>query len=544
MARKKAGRAKGSGTVFRDGHLYRARWVVGGKVFTRATGESKKDAALRKLEEFVRPYMAKQDAARMEGALVQLQGKRAEIAAWEDAQPALILANAWTAYEQSTSRPRSGEATMRNYRQWFTLFVDWVRFNYPEAKELRNVSTGIAREYAAALMSGTSQETRRAIEAARTFLHYTEAEKPRGEAVAELNAARRTLAGFAWSDPTPTADAPETRKARALVALKVRDPVRGTTFNRHVNALALVWRHVAADCPEARLGANPFSWDKSAGTGIRRVVLKHGERPHKRRDLTLQEVYQLLTAAHGEMRVLIALGFYTGLRLGDCALLDWGGVDWANKVISARSRKTDTETDHRINPALARIIEDEVKTDTGYLMPELAALYNGGTTGRVKLNRRVSDLFASIGIKTSYKAEGDVRARPDCGFHSLRHTFVTQLARVGVTMRERQALAGHNTAAMTAYYTHEDGAGALALPDLTEKPSESTEGAPSSQGAISAEVVPNATDVRFRAFCDALDGLTREQLEAAKAEIEQRIAATVNAETMTKTNAVTRTVEM
>ena len=54
----------------------------------------------------------------------------------------------------------------------------------------------------------------------------------------------------------------------------------------------------------------------------------------------------------------------------------------------------------------------------------------------------------------------------DCGFHSLRHAFVTQLERVGVSLSERQRLAGHATAAMTEHYTHEDGSAALALPDL------------------------------------------------------------------------------
>ena len=35
MGKKVASRAKGAGTVYLDGKLYRARWVVGGKVFTR-----------------------------------------------------------------------------------------------------------------------------------------------------------------------------------------------------------------------------------------------------------------------------------------------------------------------------------------------------------------------------------------------------------------------------------------------------------------------------------------------------------------------------
>ena len=81
----------------------------------------------------------------------------------------------------------------------------------------------------------------------------------------------------------------------------------------------------------------------------------------------------------------------------------------------------------------------------------------------------IQDLFESVGIQTSTQEEGK-RARPDCGFHSLRHAFVTQLERVGVSLSERQRLAGHATAAMTEHYTHEDGSAAVLaaiLPMLT-----------------------------------------------------------------------------
>lgn len=250
--------------------------------------------------------------------------------------------------------------------------------------------------------------------------------------------------------------------------------VRGTTFNRHMNALALVWRHVAADFnAEAKLKTNPFAWDKASGTGIRRVTLSHAERPHRRRDLNLEEIAALLKAGTGELRVLIAFGFYTGLRLGDCALMRWEKIDRVNGLIVTRSAKTDEETRTRINSALIRVIEESVRTKHGYLMPEIAALYNQGTTGRVKLVRMIQELFASVGIETSTKEEGR-RARPDCGFHSLRHAFVTQLERVGASLSERQRLAGHATAGMTEHYTHEDGAAALALPDLTVKPGKGT----------------------------------------------------------------------
>ena len=76
----------------------------------------------------------------------------------------------------------------------------------------------------------------------------------------------------------------------------------------------------------------------------------------------------------------------------------------------------------------------------------------------------------------------------DCGFHSLRHAFVTQLERVGVSLSERQRLAGHATAAMTEHYTHEDGSAALALPDLTRMPRKGKTAATSILAGILAQI--------------------------------------------------------
>lgn len=49
---------------------------------------------------------------------------------------------------------------------------------------------------------------------------------------------------------------------------------------------------------------------------------------------------------------------FTGLRLGDLALLDWGNVDRVNGIIAMRSRKTDTSTETRIHPRLAALMEE------------------------------------------------------------------------------------------------------------------------------------------------------------------------------------------
>lgn len=479
MGRKAAGRTKGSGTVYLDGKLYRAKWVVDGKTYTRATGEKDKRAALSKLAEFVRPYQAKNDVARMEGAIAQLASKKSEIKRWEDSQPALLITAVWSAYMESQSRPRSGARTLASYEQEYLDFCSWLDVNYPEIKELRNVSPDIGREYAQNLLNGTSLEVSEVVKSAKIVVnHYCKVNnlnrmpENRSDATKYIKA-REVLSKFPWKPSSDVfscgaeVEPFEVQKARYFASISVHRPVRGTTFNRHLNTLALIWRTIAADMPErAKLGENPFAWDKETGRGIRRIVLKHSERPHKRQDLTLDEIAKLLKVAKGELRLLIGLGFYTGLRLGDCVLLDWGKIDRASELIITRSAKTDIETTTYIHPALKQIISEECTSSMGYLMPELANLYASGGTGRSEVSRRITQLFKSVGIQTSHKSTDGRRARPDKTFHSLRHAYVTQLERVGVALRERQALAGHGSESMTAYYTHQNGAGVLALPNL------------------------------------------------------------------------------
>ena len=48
----------------------------------------------------------------------------------------------------------------------------------------------------------------------------------------------------------------------------------------------------------------------------------------------------MLAAATGELRVLFAVGAYTGLRLGDCATLRWDAVDMAARTLTVTPRKT------------------------------------------------------------------------------------------------------------------------------------------------------------------------------------------------------------
>jgi integrase len=253
--------------------------------------------------------------------------------------------------------------------------------------------------------------------------------------------------------------------------------VSPTTFNRTINTLSLVWRVLEQS---ARITSNPW-----------KQIARKRFTVHSRREMTVEELGRVCAAATGETRILIALGVYCGLRLGDAALLRWADVDMIKGIISLVPQKTARRSQKRvtlpIHPALITMLaETEPPRRKGYVMPSVAERYQQYDAA---LSRDVAKLFESVGIVTSAAMEGTMRNRPECGYHSLRHTFVSLCAAGGVPQSVVQSLVGHGSPAMTMHYTHvgtEAAARAVALlPDLST-PATATPPTTGAAGAVLA----------------------------------------------------------
>lgn len=231
-----------------------------------------------------------------------------------------------------------------------------------------------------------------------------------------------------------------------------------STFNRHRNLLALVWKVLKK---QARITINPWS-----------EITRKRHTVQSRRELTVEELQRVIEASSGQMRLLLALGIYCGLRLGDAALLDWGNVDMMKGIISVVPAKTARRSGKRVTLPIHRTLFDMLAAvpsskRRGYVMPSMAARYQSFDGA---LAKDILKLFSSVNIKTGAKrmtaaeiAEGVAvkkikgktkRALPECGFHSLRHTFVSLCAAGGVPQSVVQSLVGHGNPAMTQHYTH------------------------------------------------------------------------------------------
>jgi len=431
MARKKktAEQSRLKGTIELHGRTYRARWMVDGKYYTRSTGTADRDEAETKLAEFLEPFNLKDEKDTLALLAKKVEGVTAELRDYEDAKPALALADGFDAYRQSTERPDSGDRTLSGYESQYGRLVDWTAKHYPDAKEMRHISREIADAFMAHIAVQNSSNT----------------------------------------------------------------------YNKYITLFKRMWE-VLTD--KARLTVNPWA----------KMKHKADDKASTRRELTIEELRRVCDSVTGEMRILFAVGIYTGLRLGDCALLEWGNVDLARRMIAIIPRKTKRHAHGKpviipMHNALAALLcETPPDKRKGCVMPKTAEEYRRSSS---LVTRRIQRIFNNCGIQTAHKDNADARAVVDVGFHSLRHTFVSLSANAGVPLAHVQAIVGHSNPAMTRHYFHVS-ANALqnavgALPDVAASKAAGESGVPC-------------------AFCAVLDGMTLAQLRAARDEINRRIA--------------------
>ena len=89
------------------------------------------------------------------------------------------------------------------------------------------------------------------------------------------------------------------------------------------------------------------------------------------------------------------------------------------------------------------------------LCPTLATRGTGGNRG---LSSRFQRVMKRAGIKPGQGVEKDGKGRrfKTLGFHSLRHTFVSELANADVPADVRRQISGHNDEKIHERYTHLD----------------------------------------------------------------------------------------
>lgn len=169
--------------------------------------------------------------------------------------------------------------------------------------------------------------------------------------------------------------------------------------------------------------------------------------PSKTDYLSFQECELLLSCSEGVVRELILMALRTGMRQGELRGLQWSSIDWHNRNIIVRHSRDDyRKTLGSPKSNRERVIPLDVdlyemiyrrKKATGYVFLDV----DEQPFDNKRLSRRLARVCKKAGIRK-------------IGWHTLRHTFATQLSMLGTPLNTVQTLLGHSTIATTMRYAH------------------------------------------------------------------------------------------
>ncbi len=185
----------------------------------------------------------------------------------------------------------------------------------------------------------------------------------------------------------------------------------------------------------------------------------------QRKAFSWAQVLKLISAAEGDWKTAVMLGAYCGMRLGDCVNLRWESVSLETEMVTYVPEKNSRGKRRKelavpIHSQLKRHLEAlkaSAKPEQGYLCPDLQGRSVGGRSGLSKAF--IDGVMAKAGIMVrpaTSKAVGKGRHFTPLSFHSLRHSFNSEMANKGVPQEQRRRLTGHTSDQMNDRYSHID----------------------------------------------------------------------------------------
>ena len=159
---------------------------------------------------------------------------------------------------------------------------------------------------------------------------------------------------------------------------------------------------------------------------------------------TEAEVQYVVDHAPYFYRQATAISWFTGLRLSDICTLEWRSISDTHIVVwtSKRDKRVALPLNHIATGlgSLMPYLKEIRKDDDEFCFPRQKSTIEYPKS-RARLSARYSALLAEYGITGR-------------SFHSLRHSFVTRLAGMGISVVDIGQYVGHTDTKTTEGYNH------------------------------------------------------------------------------------------
>lgn len=158
--------------------------------------------------------------------------------------------------------------------------------------------------------------------------------------------------------------------------------------------------------------------------------------------LNYGEVKQLIKALKWKKhRLLIALIYSAGLRIGEASRLEQRDIDMERMTIHIRQTKYKKDRIVPLSDYLKKGLIEHYQTEC-----PITYVFNGKATGSPLSKRGIQYIFKETLQKTGIKKPANV--------HTLRHSYATHLLEQGVDILTLRDLLGHEDITTTMQYLH------------------------------------------------------------------------------------------
>ena len=188
-------------------------------------------------------------------------------------------------------------------------------------------------------------------------------------------------------------------------------------------------------------------------------LLRRDDGDLERDVFTAQQMRALLGAAETEdWKGAILCGYYSGLRLRDITELLWESVQLNDRLLRVKTGKTGSVVTIPIHAQFAKWLKKQTRgIGKAPVFPTLAGKSGSGKSGLSMAFKRIMERAEIKGRVLRRPEQGSAgRTQSSLSFHSLRHSFNSALANLGVAQEVRQRLTGHADQAQNKRYTHHE----------------------------------------------------------------------------------------